>query len=93
MTTSLGARPKQKSMLGTPFWGVVLTSHPCYLFYICRWGTSQWSLVKVGRSILDLSGFRTLFLMIIQGDLPGARTLCLMNTKEGCLTPSGTLKI
>ena len=32
-------------------------------------------------------------LIIIQGDLPGARTLCLMNTKEGCLAPPGTLRI
>ena len=40
-----------------------------------------------------LPGSRTLCLIIIQGDLPGACTLCLMNTKEGCLTPPGTLRI
>ena len=27
------------------------------------------------------------------GDLPGARALCLTNTKEGCLTTPGTLRI
>ena len=31
--------------------------------------------------------------LIVQGDQPGAHTLCLMTTKEGCLTPPGTLKI
>ena len=57
---------------------MVLTSQPCYLFHICRWGTSWWPLVKVGWSMRDI---------------PGSRTLCLMTTKEGCLTPPGTLKI
>ena len=42
-------RPKT-FMLGTPFLGVVLTSHPCYLFYIFRWGSSRWLLVKIGWS-------------------------------------------
>ena len=80
-------------MLGTPFWEVALTSHPCYLFYICGWGTSRWPLVKVGQFMRDLPGSRTFCLMIIQGDLPGARTLCLMTTKKECLTPPGTQKI
>ena len=34
-----------------PFLGVVITSHPCYLFYIWRWGTSRWPLGTVGWSM------------------------------------------
>ena len=88
-------KAKRKIDVRYPFLGGGTYQPPVLSVLYFQVGYQPVAAIKSRVIYADLPGSRTLYLIIIQGDLPGPHTctLCLMNTKEGCLTPPGTLRI